>query len=88
MISNIVAESFYFLFLALMILIGFSLGLHVMFNHLPENSNVPEYREQANEFFGTLPNSMLTLFYALFANFPSEVLSLFPDGTLNDCCVS
>ena len=78
MISNIIAESLYFLFLALMILIGFSLGLHVMFNHLPENSNVSEYVEHANESFGTLLNSMLTLFYALFANFPTEVLSLFP----------
>ena len=76
MINNVIKESLHFLLLALTILIGFSLALFVMFNHLLENGEGSDHQKEAEKLFGTLPNSFLTLFCALFANFSPEVLSL------------
>ena len=74
MIENIVKDAIPFLGLALVILTGFALALHVLFRGVTEDEDMDKALDEA---FGSFPKSMLSCFYALLGTFEPEVPLLY-----------
>ena len=72
MISDILKDCLAFLALATIIIVGFSLSLHVLFRH---HVHVEEDNEDPVPFaFGSFWSSLLTMYYASLGNFDQEVV--------------
>ena len=79
MVRNVIVDCFAFLVLSFAVVFGFGLALHILHRHAPAD-DVPginddsERHEDVLRDYDSLPNSLLTLFYALFGDFEAEVV--------------
>eukprot|EP00210_Caulerpa_lentillifera_P006581 g6286.t1 len=76
LIENVVRDCFPFLFLAGVVLLGFSIGLFVLFqNSLKDfhEHNADDDIKKVHNSFGTPWNSIETLFYAMIGTFEPEI---------------
>ena len=70
MLGDVVRDCLAFLVLGIAVLLGFAVAFHVLFRHTAEISDPDNGLESA---FGTLHESILTLFCALLGEFELEV---------------
>ena len=87
MINDVANDCIVFFALGSVILFGFSLSLHVLFRHVnpatmetesptgdsQSDGEFDAVADRVHDAFGTLPKSILTLFFAMLGDFDQEV---------------